>query len=197
MKKFIVMIAFLMSGMASTALYAQQLSATVLVSQQVSKDSLRAQRKAMAEAEDKALHIAAVQALKDKQFVLEADQLIFKRGEVAYVNSNTNFVCVDGEKGSVQVAFVNSPFAGPNGIGGITVDGQISGVKMKEGKKGSVTYSFNVQGTGISAQVFLTLNRGSNQATVSISPNFNSQTLTLHGELVPMEQSTVFKARSL
>ena len=96
----------------------------------------------------------------------------------------------------MQVAFNNTPFAGPNGIGGITVDGRVSGVRVKESKKGTVTYSFNVQGSGISAQVFLTLGRGGNLATVNVSPNFSSRNLTLCGELVPLEESTIFKARS-
>lgn len=172
MRKFIAFVALVLVSMAATAVYAQQVPS------------------------DSVLHAVAVQALKENKFVVEADRLIFKQGDVAYVNSNTNFIKVDGEKGTVQVAFNNTPFAGPNGIGGITVDGRVSGIKVKESKRGIVTYSFNVQGSGISAQVFLTLNRGNNQATVNVSPNFNSRNLTLSGELVPLEESTIFKARS-
>ena len=129
MKKIITWVTLFLMSMVTTAVYAQQ----------VPSDSI--------------LHVVAVQALKENKFVLEADRLMFKRGDVAYVNSNTNFVLVDGEKGTVQVAFNNTPFAGPNGIGGVTVDGKVSGVRVKESKKGSVTYSFSVQGAGISAQV--------------------------------------------
>ena len=56
---------------------------------------------------------------------------------------------------------------------------------------------FSVQGIGISAQLFLTLNRGNNEATITITPNFNSNTLTLHGKIVPLEESSVYKGRSL
>ena len=172
MKKIITWVTLFLMSMLTTAVYAQQ----------VPSDSI--------------LHVVAVQALKENKFVLEADRLMFKRGDVAYVNSNTNFVLVDGEKGTVQVAFNNTPFAGPNGIGGVTVDGKVSGVRVKESKKGSVTYSFSVQGAGISAQVFLTLSRDTNQATVNVSPNFNSSNLTLNGRIIPLEESTVYKARS-
>lgn len=56
--------------------------------------------------------------------------------------------------------------------------------------------SFNVQGVGISAQVHITLTRGSNSASARISPNFHSNNLTLNGNLVPLSQSSVFKGRS-
>ena len=95
MKKIITWVTLFLMSMVTTAVYAQQ----------VPSDSI--------------LHVVAVQALKENKFVLEADRLMFKRGDVAYVNSNTNFVLVDGEKGTVQVAFNNTPFAGPNGIGGV------------------------------------------------------------------------------
>ena len=69
-------------------------------------------------------------------------------------------------------------------------------MKMKTDKRGNVTYSFSIMGTGISAQVFMTLVNGDNEATVSISPNFNSQTLTLRGRIISLEQSNIFKGRS-
>ena len=95
----------------------------------------------------------------------------------------------------MQVAF-NTPYPGPNGIGGVTVDGTTSDVKMATDKRGNVNCNFSVQGIGISAQVFITLTNGGNNATVTINPNFNSNTLTLSGNLVPLSQSDVFKGRS-
>ena len=142
------------------------------------------------------ISMPVIEALKENRFVVEVDRVVFKYGDVAYVNTNTNFILVDEDEGSVQVAF-NTPYSGPNGIGGVTVDGRVSGIKFKESKKGKINYNFSVQGTGISAQIFLTLSAGSNQATVTITPNFNSRTLTLYGEIVPLEQSSVFKGRSL
>lgn len=43
-------------------------------------------------------------------------------------------------------------------------------------------------GTGISARVDITLYEGSNKATVSITPNFNSNRMTLNGVIVPIEK---------
>lgn len=195
MKKFIVLMAVALMATLSNGVFAQTETADSLTNPKALRDAERARQKAAQEIEESAAYAEAVKALEEKQFVLEADQVIFKRGETAYVNTNTNFVLVNQNRGTVQVAF-NTHFAGPNGIGGVTVDGTVSGVKMKTDKRGNVTYSFSIMGTGISAQVFMTLVNGDNEATVSISPNFNSQTLTLRGKIISLEQSNIFKGRS-
>ena len=109
--------------------------------------------------------------------------------------SNTNFVLVNQGRGTVQVAF-NTVYPGPNGIGGVTVDGTVSEMKMSTDKRGNINCNFSIQGIGISAQIFLTLTNGGNNATVTISPNFNSNTMTLSGNLLPLNQSNIFKGRS-
>ena len=195
MKKFIVLMAVALMATLSNEVFAQTETMDSLTNPKTLRDAERARQKAAQEIEESAAYAEAVKALKENQFVLEADQVIFKRGETAYVNTNTNFVLVNQNRGTVQVAF-NTHFAGPNGIGGVTVDGTVSGVKMKTDKRGNVTYSFSIMGTGISAQVFMTLVNGDNEATVSISPNFNSQTLTLRGKIISLEQSNIFKGRS-
>ena len=132
---------------------------------------------------------------KNKQFVLEANQVVFRNGMSAFVTSNTNFVLMNGNRATVQTAF-NTPYPGPNGIGGVTVDGNSSDMKMNIDKKGNVNCSFSVQGIGISAQVFINMSSGNNTASVSISPNFSNNNLTLNGNIVPLDQSNIFKGRS-
>lgn len=196
MKKFIVLVALFVASTLGASVHAQVSTSDTRDNPKAQREAERSRQKAKAEAQEAALYAAAVQALKENRFVVEVDRVVFKYGDVAYVNTNTNFILVDEDEGSVQVAF-NTPYSGPNGIGGVTVDGRVSGIKLKESKKGKINYNFSVQGTGISAQIFLTLSAGSNQATVTITPNFNSRTLTLYGEIVPLEQSSVFKGRSL
>ena len=115
---------------------------------------------------------------------------------MAYVNSNTNFVSVKGDKAVVQVAF-NIPVSGPNGIGGVTVDGSVSDYEVKTDKKGNLSLSMNVMGTGISARVNISMPKGTNKATVEINPNFNSNRMTLNGVVLPIQKSSGFKGRSL
>lgn len=155
----------------------------------------RQERKEAQRAVEQASFEEAKQAIENRAFTLEADRVIFKRGRNAFVSANTNFVMVDGDKASVQVAF-NIPVSGPNGLGGVTVDGSVSGYKIKTDKKGNIYLSMSVMGVGISAQVSITLTNGNNDATVDIRPNFNSNRLTLSGVLLPLDKSNVFKGRS-
>lgn len=191
MKRIITLITLVLVS-ASTLMYAQSSSETG----QAERKAQREAQKAREKAENERNYTIAVQALKEGKFVLEADQLVFKRGRSAFVSSTTNFVLMDGEHASVQIA-ANNALAGPNGIGGITVDGSRKEMKITTDKKGNVNCSFSVQGIGISAQVYITLTNGGNNASARISPNFNSNTLTLNGVLVPLSQSNVYKGRAL
>lgn len=191
MKRIITLITLVLVS-AATLMYAQSSSET----RQAERKAQREAQKAREKAENERNYAIAVQALKEGKFVLEADQLVFKRGRSAFVSSTTNFVLMDGEHASVQIA-ANNALAGPNGIGGITVDGSRKEMKITTDKKGNVNCSFSVQGIGISAQVYITLTNGGNNASARISPNFNSNTLTLNGVLVPLSQSNVYKGRAL
>ena len=191
MKRIITLITLVLVS-ASTLMYAQSSSET----RQAERKAQREAQKAREKAENERNYAIAVQALKEGKFVLEADQLVLKRGRSAFVSSTTNFVLMDGEHASVQIA-ANNALAGPNGIGGITVDGSRKEMKITTDKKGNVNCSFSVQGIGISAQVYITLTNGGNNASARISPNFNSNTLTLNGVLVPLSQSNVYKGRAL
>ena len=164
--------------------------------QDTEKKLSREEKKALQEQTNSLFAVEAIQAINEKAFTLEADQVVFKYGNMAYVNSNTNFVSVKGDKAVVQVAF-NIPVSGPNGIGGVTVDGSVSDYEVKTDKKGNLSLSMNVMGTGISARVNISMPKGTNKATVEINPNFNSNRMTLNGVVLPIQKSSVFKGRSL
>lgn len=120
---------------------------------------------------------------------------MFRNGQTAFVNSNTNFVLVNQGRGTVQVAF-NTVYPGPNGIGGVTVDGSTSDMQITTDKKGTLTAS-SVFRVSVSLHRFsFLLTNGGNNATVTISPDFNSNTMTLTGNLVPLSQPSIFKGRS-
>ncbi len=143
--------------------------------------------------------LASVQArasLKNQDFVLEADKIQFRTGAMVFVNSNTNFISVKGNRAVVQISPSYSA-SGPNGVGGITVDGIISGQEIRTDKKGRVTYSMNVTGIGINAQVEIYMNPDSNEATATVYPNFNSNTVWLQGRIVPYDNSKVYEGTSL
>ena len=140
--------------------------------------------------------VQAMAAVRNQDFVLEADQVTFKNGMTTFVNSNTNFISVKGKRAVVQISPSNFA-SGPNGLGGVTVDGMITSQQTMTDKKGRVTYSFNVMGVGINAQVEIYMIPGTNNASATIYPNFNSNTVWLEGTLVPYENSDVIEGSSL
>ncbi len=189
MKKVALLFVLLLLGL--TPSIAQQGK----VADKAAKQTEKAARKAAEEAEEYAMFERAVQALKDKEFVLEAERVEFKRGSFVYVTPSTNFVSVNGDKATIQLAF-NVPVSGPNGMGGVTLDGTVSGVVLKEDKKGNISYEMNVQGAAVLARVTLRMAKGTNKCTATVLPNFNSNRISFMGELYPAGESTVFKGRS-
>ena len=154
----------------------------------------REARRALEAQQDSIAYFKAVEALKTGSFVLEADNVTFPNGITRYVSSNTNYVQVDNGEGIVQTAFTNFAYnPGPNGLGGVTVQGNINGLSMKEDKDGNYFYNYTIQGMAISATVFITLTGGTNQASVQISPNFNNNNMTMTGRLLPLNESNVFQ----
>lgn len=138
----------------------------------------------------------AQEAICDTAFTLEADNVVFKYGERAYVTPSTNFVSVSDGKAVIQTSF-NIPVAGPNGMGGITVDGNISKYNMSADKKGNINVSFYVMGTLANCQVNISLYAGSNKATVDLFPTFCSDRLTFEGAILPNSKSFVVQGRTI
>lgn len=156
----------------------------------------RKERKALQQALDSMAYANALQALHDTCFVLEAERVVFKNGLRVYVTPTTNFVSVDEGRAMVQVAF-NVPSPGLNGIGGVTVEGPITEYKEKTDKKGTTMLTANVQGVSLSARLYITMCKGTNNATIEILPTFNTRRITLEGRIIPPEESFVIKGRTL
>jgi ATPase subunit of ABC transporter with duplicated ATPase domains len=155
-----------------------------------------AEDRRMNELADSIASIQARAALANQDFVLEADNITFKNGMTAYVNSNTNFISVKGNRAVVQISPSNFA-SGPNGVGGVTVDGMITDQKVMTDSKGRITFSMNVMGIGINAQVEIYMYPNSNRASATVYPNFNSNTVWLDGTIVPYESSDVIEGSSL
>lgn len=199
MKRVLLLLAVLLFSVGSGTMMAQQDKAAAKAAKQAEKEAKKAEKEAKRAAEDAqnmAMFEQAVQALQEQNFVLEADRIEFKRGRFVYVTPSTNFVSMNGSNATIQLAF-NGTASGPNGIGGITVDGTASNIQMKTDKKGNVSYSMMVQGVAVSATVTFRMIKGSNKCTATVSPNFNSNRISFTGSLYPADQSSVFKGRSL
>ncbi len=155
-----------------------------------------AEDRQLRELADSIASVQARSALLNQDFVLEAESVQFRNGANVFVNNTTNFISVKGNRAVVQISPSNMA-AGPNGVGGVTVDGIISGQEVRTDKKGRTTYSMNVMGIGINAQVEIYMSPGSNGATATVYPNFNSNTVWMQGKIVPYENSNVIEGSSL
>lgn len=154
------------------------------------------ERREINELTDSIAGVQAAIAVQNRDFVLEADQVTFKNGSTVFVNSTTTFISVKGNRAVVQISPSNFS-SGPNGVGGVTVDGSISGMQRMVDKKGRTTISFNVMGIGINAQIEIYMVPGTNRASATIYPNFNSNTVWVEGDIVPYSSSNVFEGSSL
>lgn len=162
--------------------------------QEARKAARAAHKKAMAAQQLKEFQMA-VEAVKSGSFVIEVDQLLFPGGNSKFVSSITNFVSMNEGKAVIQIA--TSYFTpGPNGLGGITVEGTVSDITMSTNKKGFVFYNFRVQGMFVSATVNVQMLGDGNRATVTVYPNFNNNNLTMTGTVVPYSESDVFQGQT-
>ena len=206
MKKVLLTLAVIVAGLSVTALdiNAQNKSGKTKFQQEMQKwhqdmeefKARSAERREINELTDSIAGVQAAAAVLNRDFVLEAVQVTFKNGNTVFVNSSTTFISVKGNRAVVQISPSNFS-SGPNGVGGVTVDGSISGMQRMVDKKGRTTLSFNVMGIGINAQIEIYMTPGTNQASATIYPNFNSNTVWIEGEIVPYENSDVFEGMSL
>ena len=145
---------------------------------------------------DSLASVQARAALRNQDFVLQADNIQFRNGNTVFVNSSTNFISVKGNRAVVQISPSNFS-AGPNGVGGVTVDGMVTDQQVRTDSKGRVTFSMNVMGIGINAQVEIYMYPDSNQASATVYPNFNANTVWIQGTIVPYENARVIEGSSL
>jgi hypothetical protein len=160
---------------------------------EAAKKKIEAER-ALEARQDSIAFEKAMAAMKAGSFVLEADNIMFPNGITRYVTASTNYVQVNEGEGIVQTAFSNFAYSpGPNGLGGVTVQGTVSDPQIQTDKHGNVFYNFSISGIAISATISITLTGGTNEASAYISPNFNSNNITMTGHIVPYEESVVFQ----
>ena len=145
---------------------------------------------------DSLASIQAIASLRNQDFVLLIDNVTFGNGNTVFVNSNVNFMSVRGDRAVVQISPSN--FApGPNGLGGVTVNGMISNYQIMTDKKGRLNLTYNASGIGLNAQIEVYITPGSSDAQAIVYPNFNSNTLWVSGKIVPYESANIMEGNSL
>ena len=159
------------------------------------KKEAKAKEKALEAERDSIEFTIMEKAIKDHYFVVTADRIRNKKGYSQTVDPSTNFVLLQGDEATVQFALGHG-FSGPNGLGGITVEGRASNIKISYTKKGNLRFSMMVNGSSISAEVSFTLPKNGKYCDATVRSNFNSTNLTFSGKIQPYKRN-LHKGRSL
>ena len=192
MKKIIFLLAmttFLFSDFAMQA----QTRKEIREQRKAHRQIIRTHNKMVRQLQNMIAYQDAVKALKSNSWVLQANTLFNNYGMAIPVTNNTNFVAMDNNQVSLQLAF-NGFNPGPNGLGGVTLTGWPSSIHQSVDKNGNVTYTFNVMGAALFAQVTVRIGYGSNYATATVSSNTSGRELTFSGTLVPYNHSNIFQS---
>ena len=129
------------------------------------------------------------------KFVLEANSLRNKQGESLQVTSALNFVASDSITGVLQIG--DDAGIGPNGVGGVTVQGEISDYKSsRHEKSGSYNVSYILRTPVGTYDVRMTAYPDS-RAEATISNATWGGRITFSGYLIPPGISRVYKGNAL
>lgn len=134
------------------------------------------------------------QALAERKWVLEATQLSNEFGETVNVNSNLNFIGVNGNKAYIQLGRESG--MGSNGVGGVTLDVTVSKYDVQKDKKGTYFIHFVTISQVGSFDITINMNSTGQMATATIQGN-TSNRITYIGQVVPYDRSTVYKGTPL
>lgn len=145
---------------------------------------------------DSVVFMQAINAVRSGSWALEASNVTFDNGVTRFVTESTNFVSVNNGEGMVQTAFNNSNINSPNGLGGITLEGRVSGEEITTDKEGNIYLNYSIQGADISATVSVVITAYTNQATATVNPNFSSRQMTLSGYIHPYDNAGIIEGTS-
>jgi len=170
-------------------------SSIFLAEAQEEKKLSRKERKELKKQQQAEQKEALLQLLNSKAWVIEAHTVFDRYNNSFQLNPTINFVGVKGDEGAIQLGF--NGLIGWNGVGGVTIDGNVTKYEIKEGKdKSSPSVNLRFQGRGVgSATINITVN-SSGQATARVSGDFGDR-ITFSGNIISLDNSTVYKGQSL
>jgi len=159
----------------------------------VCAQSKREIRKAKKEAEKVMLTVNFYEqstVFNAKAFVLEADYLQGRRGELVPVSSKINFIKVVDTKGTFQTGSVTG--MGLNGFGGITAEGNISNYKVSENAK-SLTHKITFDLVSSIGTFNVIINIMANNTASATITTTSSARLTWKGNVVALFNTDTFR----
>jgi len=150
---------------------------------QETEQEIKEREKKLRELNDDLAYAKASNSLRRGYFVLLADNI--QIGGMGYrhygINSNANFILVQGDDGIIQYA-LNTGVSGSNGLGGWTGKGTVRNKHLTFDDNGDVFIQYQLVGPGVNADVSITLFHNSKRAMATIT---GGPTITIYGEILP------------
>jgi len=98
----------------------------------------RKEKKELRKKEEEKTKLEISKLLESRKFVFEADQIIDREGKTYLANSSINFISIDSNKAVFQLG--SAATIGVNGVGGITIEGDITDFKLEKNEKNGYYY---------------------------------------------------------
>jgi hypothetical protein len=154
----------------------------------------RKERKAKEKQEQLAGFETAKQLLQDTTFLIPAETFQLSDGSnFTSVDGTINFLKIDKSDGVLQLGNALSPNPGRNNLGGITVTGKVSNIRIKDNeKRNSLFMTFNLIGPVITARVAITLT-GSDKAALTIDGIYTGKGINLRGPVKAPGDKRIFQ----
>lgn len=162
---------------------------------QEQKKLSRKEKKELKKQQQREQKQALMDLIYSKKWVIEAHTVFDRYNQSYQLNPSINFVGVKDDEGALQLGF--DGLIGWNGVGGVTVDGQVTKYEIKEGKENSSpTVNLRFQGRGVGAAMINVSIDTSGQATARVNGDFGDR-ITFSGIIRSLEESSVYKGQSL
>jgi len=158
------------------------------------KKETKQERKERQKQEQKKKFEKAKASMYDTAFVVPAESVQIRGGRMMMVNRTINFVQLIGTEGVVQIGsdFASQP--GLNNLGGVTLKGPISNIKISE-KKERIFMTFTITDVIGIVRVAVTIN-GSNDAVVDVDGMFSGRAFTMRGNLIDFKEAGIYEGFS-
>ena len=156
-----------------------------------SKAELRQEKKERETKEQEIAFKKAKAAILDTAFVVPAQTLKFRNGSLVGVSGTINYLQVIGNKAVLQIGSHLYPGRGLNNVGGVTLKGNISNLKIKE-KKDRIFMTFTLTGLIGTARIAVSI-KDSNKATVDVDGMFSGRFFTMWGNVLTLKEARVYE----
>jgi len=153
-----------------------------------SKELSRKEKKELRKKEDEQKKKRIIAIVESQKFVFEADQIMDRNGKTYPANSSINFIILDSNKVVFQLG--SASMIGVNGVGGITIEGTVSSIKINRNEKNGYYYIIMKVESKLGfydMQIDISP-LGASRAKITTS---NHKEIGYSGEIIPLAESRI------